>query len=215
MIPKGSALLTWWATRTRYSRGLDDRGIWENSQMTLVPQQCGVGLQSGLMLIPSGRLSGFASSSQEGLKAALLLCQTLHTAIAQVLLASPAASLPIPLLVGHHGGWASGVSWQGIAGHCTTFVAVATPWCTRKVQAQDEGADCSHCCLPAQSVSWCEGAVWGALNHLAGLTNRWDPCGPSSHMTLLWSFLQKFRNQDLVHHWFWLARVFQMIWQLQ
>lgn len=71
--------------------------------MTLVPQQCGAGLQGDLMLLPSGGLSGFSSSSQEGLKAALLLCQTLHTAITQLLLASPAPSLPIPLLAHQEG----------------------------------------------------------------------------------------------------------------
>lgn len=66
----------------------------ENSQMTPIPQKCGAGLQGDLMLIPSGGLPGFASSSQEGLKAALPLCQALQAAIARVLLASPAARSP-------------------------------------------------------------------------------------------------------------------------
>lgn len=123
--------------------------------MTLVPKQCGAGLQGDLMLISSGGLPGFTSSSNGRLKAALLLCQTLHTTIPQVLLASPAASLPTALLVVCHGGCTIGMSWQGIAGDCT----IAPPWCTRKVQAQEVDAGCSQCCLPAQSVSWCEGGV--------------------------------------------------------
>lgn len=81
-----------------------------------------------LMLIPPTGLPGFASSFQEGLKAALLLCQTLHTAIMLLLLASPAASLRIPVLLGHHGGSVLGVSWQGIAGDCT----IAPPLCKHK-----------------------------------------------------------------------------------
>lgn len=70
--------------------------------------------------------------------------------------------------------------------------------------------------LPALRKGWrllCSSVkhwgVWGTLNHLAGLTNRWHPCGPSSHMTALWSFLQKFGNQDPVYHWFWLVKYFR------
>lgn len=61
-------------------------------------------------------------------------------------LASPPISLPIPLVVGHHGGYAIEESWGNTGRGCIAPVTVALPQCPKKVQAQVMGADRSQCC---------------------------------------------------------------------